>query len=155
MSSEPKPKKRSKKKDSIFSLPTSTLQTIKNAKDRMKKADEKYLDPTRFRTQIIEEYYKEIGIKQDPNGPPDSHIGEYPELFGIKLKKSEKNDMICLTPGLESHPSVKLYAALLTASMKAKKKQEDLENEINNDTTPDISNQEQQDIKKAEEKPDK
>ena len=115
-------KKKDSKTDNMFTIPNSTLKTLKTAKERIQKADEKYLDPKRLKIQTIEDYYKEVGIKQDPNGPADSHIGEYPDLFGIKLKKEEKNDIYCLTPGLESHSSVKLYAALLTANMEIKRK---------------------------------
>jgi hypothetical protein len=110
----------------MFSVPNSTLKTLKVARERIKKADENHLDQARLKIQTIEEYYKEFGIKKDPYGPAESHAGEYPDLFQIILKKDEKDDVMSITPGLEAHSSVRLYASLLTASIKTKSKTKEM-----------------------------
>jgi len=111
-----------KKTPDMFDTDHSILSALSRAKERMKKAEDKEakLNPHAVRIQEIQSYYDELGIRANPNSKLTLPVGEYPELFNIKLSKKQTDDMMCVTPGLETPPNTRFYVSLLTASIKEK-----------------------------------
>ena len=103
-----------KRKDDLLEMPKTKLEAINKLKERLKKEEIKH---KRVLIQSLEEYLDELGVYKDSLS---KDLKGFPELYAPD--DSNLEDVLSVQKGVETPPSARLYAALITASYLQRKK---------------------------------
>lgn len=107
-----------KKKD-MFSIPRTKMEALREGQERIDDLKKKYKKKNNLKIQALEEYFKEIGLSEAQR---ISKIAtDYSELSTDK--SYPQNDILSITPGIESPPASRLYAALLVVKYQQQMKE--------------------------------